>query len=110
MTTSSTNSGANLASSQQAPETSSSPSSGTLKAYRSELRRSHMDPAQRAGLQRCAIAIERFRNRNERMAVGLRCGFRRLEKNEIPEDELERTLAAIRHELAVKMAQKNDEG
>lgn len=80
----------------------SAPSSGTLRAYRAELRRSHMSPGERAGLQRCAIATQRFRNRNERMAVGIRCGFSRLERNEIPADELERTLSIIRHELAVK--------
>ncbi len=63
-------------------------SEGQLRAYRSELRRSHMTPGQRGDLARLAIATERFRVRNARMALGLQCGFKRVETGEVPSERL----------------------
>lgn len=37
-----------------------------------------------------------YNQRNDRMAIGLICGFSRLERNQIPEDEMKSVITAIR--------------
>lgn len=48
-----------------------------------------------------------YEERNDRVAIGLRCGFRRLEMNQIPDTEMKSVLAAIRREKSEREAAKS---
>ncbi len=69
-----------------------------LERYRSELRRSHMNPEQRGNLVRLERVVDQFRARNERMALCAIFGARRIEKGQIPQAQLDAALEKIRLE------------
>jgi len=47
---------------------------------------------------------EAYNERNDRMAIGLVCGFRRLEMHQIPEAEMKSVITAIRAQKAEREA------
>ena len=80
-----------------------------LKRYRSEMRRSHMSPEHRANLERLSIAVSRYSARNERIALCHLFGFRRIEKGEVPQSEIDAALDRIRHQELVRMQQAKEQ-
>ncbi len=87
--------------SKQNPTPSATATSSAAPSATFRIKLEQPKPSDPTGaLPELARTVAAYRLRNERMAIGLRCGFARLEHGRISNEELEATRRTIRGEEA----------